>query len=545
MLSCTRLHDLATAAGWGLDAFAQGLQGLSASQVIAEAVRRDGFAPPVALYSPSASLRVLARLAKAQRRHKVAWPKGWAAVSPAFFDVASDPRILDVVTAVLGEDVILWGASLIRKTGNEVHPFHTDVESCRPEGGFVSVWIGLENTGPSAGLKYIPGSHLYGTTIQEANARLGIARKDSVGDAALRAAALFDPNPRIVQPEAGNGLAFFFDGRVWHGSHNEQAGEARTALLLQYARADAPVRIPKAYEWPLSYVDAMRPPALLISGRATPGINDLVAPPSEDGEVPNAIHRLVQGPLDAVTPWAQHPHFDGRTPNAATMESHTSMLAPGAMPHDFHHHRQEELLVIVDGEAELAIADDSKGSNARRQTMRAGDLAHYPAFAWHTLTNRSDRPVLYTMFRWDNPQAAASGTLAAGFFAGRELLMREPEAHNLQAMVFEGKTRWLKRLRAHVTVMPEGGGYDAHADRHDVAIVLIEGEIRTLGETVVAPAMIFHPAGQEHGLRNIGQGPARYVVFEFERGDFTLPSEGRFKAWRRSWQHRLRSAFHR
>jgi mannose-6-phosphate isomerase-like protein (cupin superfamily) len=528
-----------------MDGFAQGSQLVAASQMIADAIRKDGFASPVPLYSPAASLRVLARLAKAQRRHKAAWHKGWAAISPAFFDVASDPRILDVVTAVLGEDVILWGASLIRKTGNEVHPFHTDVESCRPEGGFVSVWIGLENTGPKAGLKYIPGSHLYGTTIQEANARLAIARKDSVGDAALRAAALFDPDPRIVQPEAGNGLAFFFDGRVWHGSHNEQSGEARTALLLQYASARAPVYIPKSVEWPLSYVDALRPPVILLAGRAPHGVNTMVAAPSEDGEVPNSIHRLVQGPLEAVAPWAPQPHFDGRTPNAATMESHTSMLAPGAIPHDFHHHRQEELLVIVEGEAELAIADDRKGANARRQTMRAGDFAYYPAFGWHTLTNRSDKPVLYTMFRWDNPQGATASPLAAGFFAGRETLMRSPDAHNLQAKVFESRTRWLNRLRAHVTVMPEGGGYDAHADRHDVAIVLIEGEIRTLGETVAAPAMIFHPAGQEHGLRNAGQGPARYVVFEFERGDFTLPSEGRFKAWRRNWQHWLRSVFHR
>jgi hypothetical protein len=48
-----------------------------------------------------------------------------------------------------------------------------------------------------------------------------------------------------------------------------------------------------------------------------------------------------------------------------------------------------------------------------------------------------------------------------------------------------------------------------------VAIVLLGGKVSSLDQTVTAPAVLFHPAGESHGLRNIGDQPARYIVFEF------------------------------
>src|SRR5690606_38097094 len=61
------------------------------------------------------------------------------------------------------------------------------------------------------------------------------------------------------------------------------------------------------------------------------------------------------------------------------------------------------------------------------------------------------------------------------------------------------------------------GGYKAHRDRHDVAIVLLSGRLEADGKTVEPFDLLYHSAGTLHGLHNAGDAPARYLVFEFER----------------------------
>jgi hypothetical protein len=80
--------------------------------------------------------------------------------------------------------------------------------------------------------------------------------------------------------EMTDGDALFFDGRLWHGSHNV-SGKARRALLLQYAPPDNPIRIPdlKFLDWPFKLLEAPRPPCLLLRGRDTAGVNRIVPPP--------------------------------------------------------------------------------------------------------------------------------------------------------------------------------------------------------------------------------------------------------------------------
>lgn len=248
-----------------------------------QALRTTGYAGPIRLFSAAECADLMKRLTAERRAFDPSWAKGYAVVGRTFYDVATDKRILDIIRPVLGPDIVLWGAQLIRKKGNEVHPFHTDAESSAPDGRFVSFWMGIENTGPSAGLMFVPGSHLFGTTIQEINARRGITRNDSIGAEVLEAAREFVDNPTIEQPPVSEGEALFFDGRAWHGSHNVDATSVRTALLLQYAAADNPVRIPRTYVWPLTFREDPRPPVLVVSGSAPAGVNELATPPRRQG----------------------------------------------------------------------------------------------------------------------------------------------------------------------------------------------------------------------------------------------------------------------
>jgi mannose-6-phosphate isomerase-like protein (cupin superfamily) len=479
-----------------------------------------GFAGPFPVWNDKECARLLRLLTKSAPRQQV-WTKAAAAKSPAYYRAASDPKILALVRAALGEDIILWGAHLVRKAPGATHPFHTDIESASPEGGFVSVWIGLENTGPAAGLRFLAASHRFGITIQEANSQAGLSRGDSSDETVLAAARDFGGQPEIVQPAVRNGVALLFDGRIWHGSHNTTP-VTRTALLLQYAKADRPVRIPDGFDWPIRFKPEPRPPVLLLSGRATAGINNLVRPPAPKrraNPVGNAAHLLPFAPAEAIQPFASVPHFRGRTSKLSFMDGHSSILAPTVSPHPLHAHAEEELIIIVSGEAELITADDLDGANAAHTRVTPGDFAYYPAFQPHTLVNSGASPVLYTMLKWRDNQARASGRAQplSFFQAGATLALEpDPKKRNRGAL-FNVETKWLDRLHCHVSVAAPGVAYDAHADPYDVAIVLFSGAIETLGRTVAAPALLYHPAGHMHGMKAVGHEAARYLVFELDR----------------------------
>jgi quercetin dioxygenase-like cupin family protein len=70
-------------------------------------------------------------------------------------------------------------------------------------------------------------------------------------------------------------------------------------------------------------------------------------------------------------------------------------------------------------------------------------------------------------------------------------------------------------LHAHVTELQPGGGYDAHADKYDVAIIVFSGTVETLGKTLGPGGSVYYAAGQRHGMRNVGKESAKYLVFEF------------------------------
>src|SRR5204862_42584 len=66
-------------------------------------------------------------------------------------------------------------------------------------------------------------------------------------------------------------------------------------------------------------------------------------------------------------------------------------------------------------------------------------------------------------------------------------------------VIFDRPTRYLRKLQGHVTVLEPGAGYDAHADAYDVAIVVLEGEVETIGGRAAPHDAIFYRAGEPHG----------------------------------------------
>src|SRR5262249_20937784 len=90
---------------------------------------------------------------------------------------------------------------------------------------------------------------------------------------------------------------------------------------------------------------------------------------------------------DPVEKWLPYPLFAGQTPAHDHMACHVSVLSPGHCPHPPHEHVEEELLIILDGEAEILIADGPQPDGARVERLRAGSFVYYPAHQYHTIRN--------------------------------------------------------------------------------------------------------------------------------------------------------------
>ncbi len=472
---------------------------------------RDGFFGPVPLFTREQCQLIMRHYRMGAPEPSPEWPKDRAVIDPFFHDLAMQPAILDRLGPLLGGDIVIWGASVVVRKPGQVHLVHTDIESSAPEGGFVSVWVGLEGTSQASALAMITRSQGFGMPVQQVMMERGLNRKTTANETILDLARERDRDAAFVQPAMGDGDALFIDGRVWHGSSNTGTA-TRTALLLQYARAgvDVPIQRTGQSDWPFEMSGRMAACLpVLTNGRSAAG---QPVPPHGQSPVGSVVSQnagLTAGPAG----FSPFHILRGATPNAPDMESHVSVLDPGHSPHPPHCHVEEELLVVLDGEAEIVIPTSPHDDAPRTERLTAGGIVYYPAYQYHTIRNVSPRPVTYVMLKWRGAPKQTDNHLATtvlhiGDVASSDQPISMPK-------LLEGPTGFLSKLHAHVTVMAPGAGYPAHVDEHDVAIIVFEGEVETVGHRIGPGGTAFSAAGDAHGLSNPGAVPARYLVFEF------------------------------
>ncbi len=481
-----------------------------------------GFSGPVPLLTPAECAALRQHFEDIDLPPPVAWPKGHAVSDRTIYEIASRPQLIALLRPILGDDIVLWGARLAKRSFGTAHPWHTDKESAAPDSRAVSVWIGFQNVSPEAGLLFIAGSHRFGRSMQEVLEGLGEERNTITDDRVLEIARAIDPSAALLRADVRDGDVILFDGRVWHSGRNEGPGETRLALLLQYASVDTPIPIPADldYRWPFKFIAGARAPSILVSGSGENAANLQVPPPPEalrDDPMITTLARTIPLPLveDPTKRWRPYRQFRGPTATFTAITCHISVLSPGHCPHPPHIHREEERLIVLDGDVEIELADDPARTNSRRHAIKPGMFSYYPATQHHTIHNVGARPATYLMFKWSAPAAATETPLAAGIFEYEAEVIPPEPTPKAQRLIFQQATQLLGKLHAHLTTLQPGAGYEPHADPYDVAIVLLSGEVETLGERVRPLGLVYYSAGEMHGMRNVGTTAATYLVFEF------------------------------
>ncbi len=233
-----------------------------------------------------------------------------------------------------------------------------------------------------------------------------------------------------------------------------------------------------------------------------------------DRHLTSQIHPL-RIPLEpnVETGWKPYWLFAGTTSDGRNLSCHASVLATGACPHPPHSHREEEMLILLSGRVELLLPSHP----GQAVILEPGQLVYYPAGFPHSLRTVGRRPANYLMFKWRGRARSLARPLVFSRYAPNSEDTEERNAGFRTTVLFEGPTAYLGKLHSHVSILAPGAGYLPHRDDYDVAIVLLEGQVETLGHRVRPHDVVFYSRQDLHGIHNPGAVPARYLVFEFHR----------------------------
>ena len=192
----------------------------------------------------------------------------------AFLDLARDPALVELVSGVLGNDIVLWGCHVFCKPAGEGYetPWHQDGHywPIRPLAN-CTVWVALEpSTRANGCLRVIPRSHIG----QHLHPHLHEDREDLTLNQRLTDDS-FDEG-QAVDIELQPGQMSLHEVYMIHGAAANRSRQRRTGVALRYMPASS------VFERDLRPVDGKtgvavdfaRRPLWLVSGVDRSGRND-------------------------------------------------------------------------------------------------------------------------------------------------------------------------------------------------------------------------------------------------------------------------------
>jgi hypothetical protein len=147
----------------------------------------------------------------------------------------SHPVLLDAVSAVLGDDILLWACGMFGKPARvgKPTPWHQDGHywPIRPL-ATCTVWLALDRSGPhNGGLRYVAGSH-------RARELLGHQRSDGRDTTLNQGLELDERQDAAVRvAELDPGYFSVHDVYLVHGSSANVSGARRAGITFRYMPA--------------------------------------------------------------------------------------------------------------------------------------------------------------------------------------------------------------------------------------------------------------------------------------------------------------------
>lgn len=179
--------------------------------------------------------------------------------TPAVYDLASHPAIIERIACLLGPDIVVWTTNFwLKEPGAAEIPWHQDINFWPIEPPVnVSAWVAIDDvTVHNACVRLIPGSHRRFLQHQRAPDEMAIHE-------------MVDPNAydadEALNMELKPGEFFLFSERLLHASSANRSSKRRLGLSIR-------VTVPFVHIFQDSHLHPGHT-AILASGRDVMGFN--------------------------------------------------------------------------------------------------------------------------------------------------------------------------------------------------------------------------------------------------------------------------------
>ena len=209
--------------------------------ILTERFRRDGYAAPIDILSPDQVARCRAQYdqLEADRRARgiTARPTQQHFVYKPFWDLATHPRVLEVMRAAIGPDLVLIATGFFSKSPGDCEKYvawHQDTTYWGLEPPFAAtLWLAMDDSDVANGcLRVIPGSH---------HALLPHGKSGKTGNI-LGNNQEIDPafidESKAVDLELKAGQASLHHGLTVHGSNPNRSDRRRCGMTVRFTTPD-------------------------------------------------------------------------------------------------------------------------------------------------------------------------------------------------------------------------------------------------------------------------------------------------------------------
>ncbi|MFO6465041.1 phytanoyl-CoA dioxygenase family protein [Jannaschia sp. KMU-145] len=205
---------------------------LRLTQAQIDAYNRDGFVQPFDVFDATeiAAIRGYVDGLMADMGEAGAYGINcYQARLSGLYDIATDPRILDLVQDVIGPDILCWASAILSKRPHDPKavPWHQDASfwSLSPA-RTVTVWLAIDDAdAENSAMRFIPGTHDRGALSVQATGGEAVFHKETADADALGA-----PFDNVL---AAGQVSLHADMLV-HGSQPNHSDRRRCGLTLRY-----------------------------------------------------------------------------------------------------------------------------------------------------------------------------------------------------------------------------------------------------------------------------------------------------------------------